>query len=214
MALENFLDYTEVDVPADRIQRTGDPSHHIDHHAYNTEATYVYASKGAGHFTDWEHLLKVKQVTASVNNAGGVVWALTNDIGAMDSLDVAGKTFIYIFMRKVDADPGYRIELRECIAGAVTIEDYYTGALNTDYWLTIKKVSTVWTCDIYTDATRETKVATLTSALGSDYNFQYIYACSSLDTGDVRNAVMEIDNLDLVRIPRHGFTNFQIPGIV
>ena len=195
MPKENYLDYTEVDVGADRIQRTGDPSNHIDHHAYNTEITYAYKGFGEDHFTNWEQLLKVKQVSASVDNAGGVPWALANAIGAMNSLDVANETFIYILMRLVSSV--YRIELRECIAGAVTIEDSYVGSGNTDYWLTHDKATTTWTCKVYSDASRETLEGTLVGGLGSDYSFQYLYACSTLDNGADRNAVLEIDDLDL-----------------
>ncbi|GAH35601.1 unnamed protein product [marine sediment metagenome] len=197
MAKEDYTTYPEVD-PNNHIDLVG--TDHIDFHAYNTETAYRSKDRGAGHFTDFEHLLHVKQVTASVENSSGVVWALTKDVDGMQSLDNAGKTFLYIFMRRV-ATANQRIELRECIAGVISLESYEKfNGLNTDYWLTIKKVSTAWTMKVYSDASRKILLDTVSKTLGSDYNFQHIYACSTLDGGEARNALFTIDDLDLQEV--------------
>jgi hypothetical protein len=59
------------------------------------------------------------------------------------------------------------------------------------------KSGTSLTCYIYSDSARTNLVATLSLTLHGDYNFEYIYASQSENTGNTYHGDTDIENLDL-----------------
>jgi len=204
MVLEDFLDYTEVDIVADRIQRTGDPSYHIDHLAYRNEITYVYDDKGTDHFGDFEHKVDVLSDFAG-NNPCSAVWMLANALGSVVPLQDANETFILIQVYRAGAGD-YRMYLREWyttyyLNGPVAV------SASTTYYLLIKKTGTTLVCGIYSTAGlrdagdgTDGDVGNLALTLQADHKFQYIYACNSWKDTNISGHAVDIDNLDLQEV--------------
>ena len=195
---EDWLDYTEVDVIDDVIQRIGDPSHHIDHDAYDNDEAYVYKNFTEAYFTDFEHQIQM-QAGYETNAAHGFPWTLTEDtVDDIKALTVNSKTYIQI-MAYADSAVSYRIVLAEGYAG-FRYQDTYTAAWDTPYYLTIKKVGTALTCEIYSDATRETLLDTLTSAtwdggaLHADHSFQYAFPANTWNDGTGEHIDVDTDD--------------------
>lgn len=170
-AYEDFTTYTEVDVPADRIQKT---ANHIDHLTRRDESTYVYASKGAAHFGDFAHLVTAKLVACDTLGKA-VVWAVADALGDMKTIDDASGTYLAVFMDLSSST--YRICIEECDAGTIHYASPATVTIsaNTAYYLTIIKTGTTWTLNVYTNAVRTSLLGTLSMTLQHDYTLQYIW---------------------------------------
>jgi len=206
MTLENFLDYTETDVVGDHVQRTGDPSNHIDHQVYENEDVYVYLDKGAGHFTDFDHLVNISLTDVTGVAVAGGCWALSEDtVDDFYNLQVNNKTALVIFPYNVD-NTLKRIYMREIYGGSV-YDDYWAGPLvsGTIYYLRIVKSSTSLVCGIYsTRAKAEAGNGTdgdldnLALTLQADHSFRYIFGAITYNNGDKGETCSNTtDDLDL-----------------
>ena len=172
---ENFTEYTEVDVGADRIQRT---DFHIDHKAYRNEITYLYYNKGVDYFNDFEHQFQARSDFAQTLS-NGVIWMLANDLGDGNGLRIAGKTYISIdFYRGSTAN---QIVLREAESTVWYNAIMNNPVANTWYYFTVKKIGTDLACEIYDDAPRTNLLANLTLTLQADHSFRYIYGCNTFN---------------------------------
>jgi len=192
MVLENYTTYTEVDVGADRIQKT---ANHIDFEAVRGEVTYLYDDKDAVHFGDFEHT-----VDALLNPAAslslGYVWALTNRIGGNNTCRQAEETFIDCGFRSPSAG-NYVLRIGHWTGEAYNT-DNYACALDTTYYLTLERTDTTFTCKIYDAPERNVPdlLDTLTLEVSNE-TYQYVYACQNYDAGTAVTAVIDIDDLDL-----------------
>jgi len=160
MAKEDFTTYTEVDIPADRIQKT---SYHADYLAYKDELCFLYDDKGANYFDEFEHIIDVKPVSAGVV---GTEWAnfylLTNEkehtlnhFRNNDLPFIVGTLFrhtsgqIWLYFGVGDA------------TGDTFI--YYSGlSYGAWYYVTILRDAINNVCKIYTDPERTNLLSTLT----------------------------------------------------
>ena len=196
MTTEDLTTYTKVDpnsrftVTASKVIATG---------ICRNEEAYVYKDKGASHFSgDFSHLLSVYP-NSTTNQSMCGIWALTNTIGADNSTTRASNN-IQLFLYYHDG---------QCYLYG---REWYTGnnydasqALNnaTEYYLTIARVGTAWTCKIYNAVDRavEHLVATLSLNLHSTEAYRYIYTLRSQDDGAGASAYSCFDeNLDLQEV--------------
>lgn len=203
MPLEDFTTYTEVD-PNNHIAKT---ANHVDWQDYRNEDAYLYKDKGAGHFTDWEHKIDVKRLSVS-GNALGWTWLLSNNVDDAKGLVTGAKTFIGAYlMRSGGID---YLEIEECSSGT-EYSTYYVISLNTWYYLTLQKVGTAFTCKVYSDSARTNLLTTLSLTLHGDWNFRYVFACDSWNTGSAIYGDIDIENLDL---QEGGVTEISVSGSV
>jgi hypothetical protein len=202
---EDFTTYTKVD-PNNHISVT---ANHIDFIYRRNEIAYLYKDKGAGHFTDFTHLVTIK-VLALVDYVIPVFWMVSNDLGDQSSLQTGGKTFLSLehYCHPIS---NCILQIRECNAGT----GYYASnsiSTGTTYYLTIARSGTAFTCKAYSDAARTNLLFTLSLTLHSTISFRYIFGCNGWDdfaTTDTNENY--IDNLDLQeQTPTTG--NLQVKG--
>ena len=183
---EDFTSFTEVDIAADRIQKT---AHHIDHYAKNNETTYLYKDYGAAHFGDFTHRIKVKNVAGGTGK--GVVWMLCDELGDVHSLQDTEQTFINIWLYGSD-----RMYLEEGYSG-LTHQNWYGISADTWYYVKIVKSGTSLNAYIYSDAGYSTLLDTLTLTLHGNWNFRYLYGCNTHNSGFDHYEQTDIENFDL-----------------
>lgn len=183
---EDFTTFTEVDIPADRIQKT---AQHIDHYAKDNETTYLYKDYGAAHFDDFTHYIKIKKVSGDY--ASGIVWMLANDLGDVETLRGAAKTFIVLELTGAN-----HLYLRE-IDDYSTYSDDYTITQGTWNYVKIVKSGTSLNAYIYSDAGYSTLLDTLTLTLHGDWTFKYLYGCNTQNTGADNYVQTDIENFNL-----------------
>jgi len=202
MVYENFLDYTEVDVPADRIQRTGDPSYHIDHRPFRNEDTYVYKDFGAAYFGDFTHTFDIRSDYLD-NGCWGAVYTLQNLVDEIYGNRGVGKPAqIYVTMFRSGAS--IYIILGEDVNNG-SYSDNFLGALaNTWYYIKVVKSGTSLVCGIYSTALlrdagdgTDGDVDNLALTLQADHTFRYAFACNTHNDGFNVSMNNDIDNLDL-----------------
>lgn len=195
MALENFLEYIEID-PNNHITVA---KNHLDFEAYASEFACLNRDRGSGHFKNFEHLIAVRLVSAAPPTPGvGAFWALQNEVNDMYALQLDGKTLLSC---RLHSSAGVlRLWLVETYGGSL-YESAYIISLNTWYYLKIKKQGTTFTMEIYSDAARTNLLTTLTRTLHGDWDFQYIFPANTWDCGIPNVVEMDIDNLDLQELP-------------
>ena len=192
-AYEDFTTFTEVDVGADRIQKT---ANHIDHNAFRNEDTYLYKDYGVAHFGDFTHKIKAKMVAGSAAGSLGVVWALANDLDDIYGLFQGGKTSIsgelyhdsgnqYVYMREMYDTHQY------------TDLSVNLGSVNVWKYIKFVKSGTAFNIYIYSNSDYTGLLDTLTRTLHGNWSFKYLYACNTLNTGDNINVDNDIENFDL-----------------
>jgi len=191
MTLEDFTTYTEVD-PNSHIGLVG--TNHVDFKAYKNEDAYLYKDKGAGHFTDFEHKIDVKLISAD-NTGQGFVWALANLVDDWKGIDDANGSALGVFLYGSVAT--YYLYLRELYLGTA-YNDSCSINLNTPYYLTIKRVGNAFTCKVYTDSARTNLYATLSLNLQAGQpNHRYVYASQTLNSASTYTLDCDVENLDL-----------------
>lgn len=196
MVLEDYTTYTEVE-PDDRIQKTAT---HIDHRAENNEASYLYKSFGAGHFGDFEHLVDAKSNFDEMYSIG-LFWSLQNVIS--DFYTARTGTVIGVHFYRHDV-VGTIIYMRQYV-NSVATGDWVAVAVNTWYYMRIKRVGTALTCRIWTNATDRDNNDVGAGSYVDELSitcvattFQYMYGCNNFSQG-LPNSGMDtdIENLDL-----------------
>ena len=191
-SVEDFTTFTEVD-PNNHIALVG--TNHIDWQDYRNESCYLYKDKGAGHFGNFTHLLDYKRVSGQAY-AVGYPWALTNDIGDFAGLNALSKTAIGVEVYNNGLNL-QRVYLAELYGGTQYESAYYQLAGNTTRYLKIVKSGTSLTCYIYSDADRTSLLATINLTLHGDWNFRYIFASETWNSGHTYHGDCDIENLDL-----------------
>lgn len=198
MVYEDFTIYTEVDVDADRIQKT---SNHIDIYCIGNEDTYVYKDKGVGHFGNFKHLIDGACASAVGLGARGPIWVLSNLVDDLKGQRTAENKYLALYFYKEDpAAPISEPIFLEYWDGSTYHYDTsnFDHIYGTMYYFTITRDGTTLTCKIYSDSARTNLLDTLTLEVTTD-SFRYIYAGCTYD-GDVidtRKMDCDIENLDL-----------------
>jgi hypothetical protein len=182
---EDFTTFTEVDIAADRIQKT---ANHVDHYARRDETTYLYKDYGAAHFGDFTHKIKVKS-SGGAQCMGGL-WVLANNLGNLYALKSNSYNHIFLFTY------GTTLYLREVDSGS-DYSDSMSFTASTWYYVKIVKSGTSLNAYVYSDDTYTTLVDTLTLTLQTNHTFRYLYACNTYNNGNVFNCINDIENYDL-----------------
>ena len=208
MAIEDYTTYTEVD-PNSHIGLVG--TNHIDFNAYANEDAYCYKDKGAAHFTDFEHKVDVRPISASADYCYGCNWLLSNALDDYHGLRTAGQTCVVV--RTGHWTVAYpQLYLSEYYGSTEYNAGPFNAAYNTWYYLTIKKLGTALTCKIYSDSARTTLLNTLSLTLQADHSFRYIFAANTQNEAVARNFDLDIENLDLQEAPAVGPSRAYIIG--
>ena len=189
-AYEDFTTFTEVDVAADRIQKT---ANHIDYHGYRNERTYLYKDYSAVHFGDFTHKIKVKFVASSAY-AMVYLWILANNVGSGDQIH--GYTHIEIYFYETTGE-AKSIQLRERYSNT-SYTTVMTGiAYDTWYYIKLVKSGTSFNAYIYSDSDYSTLLDTLSLTLHADHTFRYLYGCNTYYHGGAGDGSVDIENFDL-----------------
>ena len=134
MAYENLTTYTEVD-PNSRITISATRSNFVG--LQRDEDAYVYSDKGVNYFSgDFEHLIDI-YLDSTSDGSTIVYWALENVVDDWAGMQAGGGDALDI-MFWTGAASEMRLYLHETVAGT-TYADYYQIALDTLYYLTIKR---------------------------------------------------------------------------
>ena len=187
-AYEDFTTFTEVDIGADRIQKT---ANHIDHLAYRNEDTYLYKDYGVDHFGNFTHKNKIRIVSAGTNTDGwGIVWGLSDNIDDVQAWTLG----VYLFVRKITG--GYQLYIREKYSGTAYSSGCY---INADTWYYVKSVKsgTAFNGYVYSDSDYSVLVDSVSLTLHADHTLRYLYGCNTINIGDYYNAQTDIENFDI-----------------
>lgn len=183
MATEDLTTYTETDIEG-RLTVTVPTCTFTN--LQKDETARCFDDKGASHFDgDFEHLLEVK-CTACDGAATLFFWSMQLVEDTIRGAQIASSSLLGLELFGFGVnDPG--LVLVE-IDGGTFYSDSWSGAVvNTSYYLTLKRDESVGTygtfyCYIYSDASRETLVDTLTITLhSSKKDFRYIYATNGYE---------------------------------
>jgi len=185
MAVENFINYTEVD-PNSKI--TVAASRVTWAQLGAGEDAYVYSDKGANYFAgnfEIQFTLRITAETGTNYTINGI-WALTNLLDDLYGIYLASGDYLTLQI----SDYLRNMTLWECDGGTqYGSATSYSLTLNTDYYLTITRdesASTYGTlyCYIYSDFARTTLLSTLTRTLHtSKKDFQYLHTVITSNVG-------------------------------
>jgi len=149
--------------------------------------SYVRADMGAGHFSDFEHLVTVH--VSSVDSHGAAsFWGLSNSSNTYGQQD--------------DNDEGLAGWLWYNEIGVCDFtndnEDWYVGSPPDTYYCTIKRDGTTLSMKIYSDADRTDLLDTLSITCGTD-TYQYVFGVMSRESdADPSDSIsFYSENLDL-----------------
>jgi len=210
MAIEDFTTYTEVDSGGD-ITVTASK---IDVSSMQKQATsYVYKDYGAGYFdTSLEHDVDITIASASAGAWGGY-WAVNNTAETMVQMDTNNRGIAGFLYRFTGAPLNYGLYIR-AFDNANDSDNMQIGlAVPYERYLTIKRIGTTVTVDIYTDASRTTKEDTITCTSSAN-NYSKIFGCVSNGTaGQTQAYTYDMENLNLS--PSRGITTYgRLRGVV
>ena len=189
---EDFTTFTEVDVGANRIQKT---ANHVDHYAYRNEDTYLYKYYGVNHFSDFTHKIKVREVSRNIS-AIGFVWGVSNQLNDVKGLKSGSYHSVFVGFYET---AGLKIVVWETYGGS----NYYTSdwwtapQLNTWYYVKIVKSGTSLNAYIYSDSGYTNLLDTISRTLHASLYTKYLFACNTYNSGDVKWAINDIENFDI-----------------
>jgi hypothetical protein len=184
MGYEDFTTFTEVDIAADRIQKT---ANHVDHYSARNEETYLYKDYGVAHFGDFTHKIKVQDTDANSSSIG-YFYHLSNVIDDIYNTALSIGLFFY-------GVTNY-IYLREQYGGT-PYQDGYNAAYGTWYYIKIVKSGTSLNAYIYSDSSYSALLDTLTLTLHANHTFRYLYPCSSYNDGTAYVKNIDVENFDI-----------------
>jgi len=194
-AYEDYTTYTEVDPNTDITVATNTLT--IDTMRRDVSA-YVYKDKGAGHFSgDFEHVVDVK-ATASDDHGSVTIWALADSVNDVTDALAVGDLIHILFYQPSEA-LGLSIWLREWYSGSNYDDKTYLISMNTWYYLTIDRISSVLRCRVYLDSARTSLLDALQITVHSTPAYRYVYGVMSETSNFAPTATMscEVKNLGL-----------------
>ena len=203
-AIENFGGWTEVD-PNSRIVVTSNRVTWTN--LTRNEDAYVYKDKGIDYFSgNFEIQFNFKTTAATEIGTTIVgIGSLTNAIDDLKGIDDANGDYISLVLH--DKFVNYDFDLVECSAGTTYSSGVYGGALNTNYYITIKRNEAIGAygtiyCYVYSDSSRTNLLSTLSLALhDSRKDFRYLYAVDTMNTSEAtRTHSGYIENLNIVSV--------------
>lgn len=153
MGLEDFTTYDPVDPNTDITIIANKLT--IDT-CERYSGSHVTDDKGANHFGDFEHRIGPINVRAMDVGAWGCVWGISDTYFMHDDMNTNNEGMALRIICGTENVPVFRI-----YEYGTPDDASYTGSINTDYWFTIKRDGTSLTIRIYSDATRDTLLETL-----------------------------------------------------
>jgi len=201
MAYEDFSDasWVEVDSASD-IVKTDTDTITVTTMA-NTAVSWVYKDYGADHFGDFEHLIDVNLTAASVTPTNGpivIIWGFSNDNTKLTNTDkTAGSEGVSVFLFQTTTNPyPCRVYLRQ---HSGPVSDYVTlASIPVQLYLTIARNGTTYTCDIYSDASRETLITDGDLTIeGATTAYRYLQVVGSKEATGTETLSCVIENLDI-----------------
>ena len=194
MATEDFTSYTEVDEDAD-ITVTASK---CDVSTMRRDAlSYVRFDYGENYFTNFESHVTVGAGAETDDNANVGVWALSNGSNTEEQMSTNGEG-IKVYWYYEAASGGLQLYLTDFDSAN---EDLSVLAASTPYYLIIRRIGTLVTCEIYSDAVHETLVDTLT-VTGTALAYRYIYGVVSRqsDSSPAASLSAYCENLELYQL--------------
>jgi len=192
MAYEDYTTYTDVDtendftITANKIE--------VDTIRRGV-ASWIVKDKGAGHFTDFEHLLKCTWIADSSDKSECGIWGLTNANFTQEEMETNSEG---ILLRQFYKTTGLLHQIRLTDMSLLN-SDIFDSVLGTPYYYEIERIDTTLTTRIYDDSNRTNLVDTLVIVCENGAK-RYILACfSRADTVSFPNVTqtLDIENLDL-----------------
>lgn len=149
------------------------------------EAAYAYQDKGEDYFSgDFSHDIKINM--SGFTDAGlGAVWMLSDMVGAMNDIKVAGEYYIALWYSFAGL---MLVEQSVDAYGSMFGSGAFVIDVDTTYYLTIKRREGEGSygrlyCYIYSDSSRSILLHTLSVYLHSKENLRYIYTTASSNSG-------------------------------
>jgi hypothetical protein len=189
---EDFTTFIEVDIAADRIQKTVT---HVDHLSWMNETTYLYKDYGIRHFSDFTHKIKLKKAAGGDLLSSSSVWGLTNDLGDFQTLSDAGKNFLHVMLTR--GSSLLFIQIYEEYNGATYFSSFSQTAHEDWRYIKIVKSGTAFSAYIYSDASYSTLLGTCNLTLHSQGNYRYLYPLSSIKNGSALSMITDVENFNL-----------------
>jgi len=190
VAIENLATYTEVDAGNDLTVTTTKVD--FDTMAANV-VDYLYDSKGAAHWSgdfsiDFEHL----HSAASGGFSSNFGVSVADSIGDLWTVGTCLSTYV-----EVTTYLPYVAD----IDGTGTWDAWTAGSgltVDTLYYSTFSRTGNTLDWDIYSDSDRTTLVQNITlTIVNTSQTFEYMYAVSSIDVGEVDTITGYVQNIDL-----------------
>ena len=207
---ENFNDYTEVDIPANRINVAS--ATHIDHLQRRDEDTYTYDDKGVGQMANLIHTFRFRIVTDPIPTDDGfsdlgpvyTPWAVTNEVDDLWAISGSTQEYICIYVHRRTSVPTGPCMALEARNGGATDTDYgaNTVAPNTWYWVRVTKAGRTVTAWFYTSEADfnadQNRVYDLSVTIPtSDLAFRYLFAGITWNTTHALACDGDIENFNL-----------------
>ena len=201
MAVVDFTTFTEVD-PAGDISIT---STKITSTANDTQNNaYVYKDMGVDHFNgDFTHYFEVQLETGSDTGQRQNFWAMANNVGEQDALQVADQSHFAWSFGDEGANTLRRLYETDGATDYTDTDNNTTLGYGTLYYVRVKRDEAVGTygtlyVDIYSDSGRTTLIDSQSLTLHtSKKDFRYIYG--EMNDGRTQAGVVTgyTQNLDL-----------------
>lgn len=174
---QDFNDYTEID-PDERIDILA--WNRAYHRCYRSEDNRLYYDFGADYFDDFEHEISI-YFDLMDELAYGTCWFISDYPDGLDDHYTNNYPFLAIRPYRDNANPsGNRmLQIYEKYDGGTQLVNSEYISEDTWYYLTIIKDDTDFTCNIYTDETRETLFDSIALTIQEDYTFRYFQALNT-----------------------------------
>ena len=187
--------YTKVDNSVNEHFMTA-IGHTVDFDIDKNYVSYLARDFGADYFSgDFSHTFEIFSKTPDQGNSRCFIWALSDQIGDLEAIDVAGGNFDAIWL---DSDATHFAMVIRTIRSGAQTSTSETSDLphNTPYYAGIVRVGTAYTLSIYSDKDMITLATDAVSVNASSaLSSRYFYFISSWNQGvDNKNVRARISN--------------------
>lgn len=200
---ENYKDYTLVTDTTQRIFQ--DDYTKTRFSTRRNDSDYLYKDFGASYFSaDFTHTLEA-EVNNYLNSGHAVVWGMANAVDDFKGLRDASEDYLSLLFFQTNGTGAFlgRFDLNEADAGT----DYKdrspaTAELDARYYIDVERVmgdsaNGSLYARIYEDIHKTRLWDQLALDLRNDYDWRYLYAASSRDTGSDYRLFGAVYNLNL-----------------
>lgn len=194
MALEDFTTYTEVDEGGDITVIANKITVTTMTRGMNS---YVYKDFGAGYFTDFKHNIQIN-LTQLSNYGAGCYWGTSSGANHTYALKNTNNDGLLLYTYSSTGVAFF--VLREMETNNI---DSYTGAKNTDYYLTFERSGSTLTCKWYSDSARTNLIDTLSIVCPTTAQ-RYCQPFHSFDAPHTATISCVVDDLEFLPLVTGG----------